>query len=197
MAGFGFRKNSTFDWNGVTFRVREIAPNEELVIEAIHTGAVSVVGLQQLLAEYVQGSLTATTKVARNERCSAVYARPLDELKPAAQSEAVRRLKYLRAIETEGRPVFTKAYLEPLLIRTSVEIGDDRPPCVSTFYRWYRRHESTGQDARALVPRFDRRGPRKVAQDQRVLDLLADAVAEAFKASPLANAPNIHSRLIT
>ena len=64
MAGFGFRKNSTFDWNGVTFRVREITPNEELVVEAIHTGAVSVVGQQQLLAEYVQGNLTAASQAS-------------------------------------------------------------------------------------------------------------------------------------
>lgn len=181
----------------MTFRVREITPNEELVVEAIHTGAVSVVGQQQLLAEYVQGNLTAASQASTVGQGGAVYARPLDELKPAARDEAARRLRYLRAIEAEGRPVFTKTYLEPLLLRASVEIGDKKPPGVSTVYRWYRRHESTGQDARALVPRFDRRGPRKVAQDQSVLSLLADAVAEAFKASPLANAPNIHSRLIT
>ena len=35
MAGFAFRKNSTFDWNGVTFRVREIPPNDEFLIEEI------------------------------------------------------------------------------------------------------------------------------------------------------------------
>jgi putative transposase len=197
MAGFAFRKNTAFDWNGVTFRVREMTPNDELVIEAIYTGAVSVVGQQRLLAEYILGHLTATSHALPNGQGGAVYARPLDDLKPAARDEAARRLRYLRAIEAEGRPVFTKTYLEPLLLRASVEIGDNKPPGVSTVYRWYRRHESTGQDARALVPRFDRRGPRKVAQDQRVLDLLADAVTEAFKASPLANAPNIHSRLIT
>jgi putative transposase len=197
MAGFGFRKNSTFDWNGVTFRVREMTPNEELMIEAIHTGSVSVVAQQQLLAEYVQGRLSATPRASLEADGSAAYSRPLDELKPAAQDEVTRRLKYLRAIEAEGRPVFTRAYLDPLLLRISIEIGDKKPPGASTVYRWYRRHQSMGQDARTLVPRFDRRGPRSVAQDKRVLDLLADAVAEAFKASPLANAPNIHSRLIT
>ena len=126
MAGFGFRKNSTFDWNGVTFRVREITPNEELVVEAIHTGAVSVVGQQQLLAEYVQGNLTAASQASTVGQGGAVYARPLDELKPAARDEAARRLRYLRAIEAEGRPVFTKTYLEPLLLRASVEIGDKK-----------------------------------------------------------------------
>jgi len=195
MAGFAFRKSSTFDWNGVTFRVREMTPNDELVIEAIHTAAVSVVEQRKLLAEYVQGRLTATPRASFEAQGGAVYSRPLDELKSGAREEAARRLKYLRAIEAEGRPVFTPAYLDPLLLRASIALGDKEPPSVTTFYRWYRRHESMGQDARALVPRFDRRGARKLMQDPRVLELLGDAVAEAFKASPLATAPNIHSRL--
>ena len=196
MAGFAFRKNSTFDWNGVTFRVREIPPNDELLIEAVSTGAMSVVPRAQLLMEFAEGRLGATPAHLAPTANAKVFSRPLDELPEKVRAEATRRLHYLRAIEAEGTPIFTRAYLDPILKRVCTDIGDAAPPSPSTFYRWYRRHLSTGGDTRALIPRFDRRGSRGAKQPDKVMLLLAEATADAFKASPAASGLGIHSRLV-
>lgn len=187
MAGFAFRKNSTFDWNGVTFRVREIPPNDELLLEVVSTGAMSVVPKAQLLLEFVEGRLGATPAPSTATANAKVFSRPLDELPEKVRAEATRRLHYLRAIEAEGTPIFTRAYLAPILARVCADIGDAAPPSPSTFYRWYRRHFATGGDTRAQIPRFDRRGSRGAKQPDKVMLLLAEATADAFKASPAAS----------
>ena len=51
-------------------------------------------------------------------------------------------------------------------------------------------------DTRALIPRFDRRGSRVVKQSDRVLQLLTEAVEEAFQASPAVNGITIHTKLV-
>lgn len=197
MRGFAFRKNSTFEWNGETFRIREMPPNDELVIEAVNTGTMSIVARKKLMTEYLEGRLSAAPDHGGRPPSGLVFSRPLDELAPAVREEVRRRLHYLRAIQADGPPVFTSSYLKPLVQSAALELGDEKPPSVTTLYRWHKRCLHAGQDHRALIPRIDRRGRKAVAQSARVLELMAAAVADAFKASPGANGKSIHSRLVS
>ena len=196
MLGFAFRKNSTFEWNGKTFRVRELPPNDEVVIDAVETGAVLVVQRQRLLDEFVAGRLTGPSSHVEALAVPA-FSRPLDELDTAVREEVARRLRYLRAIDARGSVVFTQDYLAPILAAAGEAMGDEKPPSVATVHRWHRRYVSAGHDVRSLVPRVDLRGRRTTTQSDQVLALLADAVADAYNASPLATGANIHARLLS
>src|SRR4051812_38509628 len=99
MTGFSFRKNACFEWNGAAFRVREIAPNEDALLESVGTGALSLVPMDTLLADYAEGRV----RIAQGRPHEvAVKGRPLDELDPELSKETKRRLHYLRVICSAG-----------------------------------------------------------------------------------------------
>jgi putative transposase len=194
MAGFAFRKNTTFEWNGNTFRVREITPDDQVLLEQAGVGTLSLVAIKALLTEYAEGR-------ARPEQPTAgrlpVPTRPLDALDPRIREEANRRLCYLRAVCGDGEPVFSAAYMAPRIAAAACELNDSAPPSVSTIHRWLRRYQGAGGDASGLIPRTDRRGSKQPRQADRLLELLGEAVEEAYKASPRATTRAIYSRLTT
>jgi putative transposase len=195
MAGFAFRKNTIFNWDGVRFRVREIPPDADMLIEACDTGEMKLTPLATLLEEYARGRLSACVDEQELRVAKATYGRPLEDLAKPLRDAAKRRLHYVNAIAANGYPTFTKEYLAPLLGAAAEEIQDARIPSVSSVFRWFKSYQRAQKDARALIPRFDLRGSRKKRQSERLLQLLDDAIAEALKASPRANVPNIHARL--
>jgi len=185
-----------FDWSGTGFRIDRLQANGDVLLERVEDGCISIVQREQLLAEYRQGNISARVSVSDSEpQAEKVFSRPLDELSQQVQQEAARRRHYLHAIIDHGRPVFTKDYLSPLILRAAAEIGDEKPPGVTSIYRWYRRYYKS-EDTRALIPRFDRRGSRDLKQSARLLQLASEAIEEAFKASPQATGPNIFTRLV-
>jgi putative transposase len=109
---------------------------------------------------------------------------------------ANRRHHYLQALYAEGPPKFTREYLGPIISNAAKAANDTSPPSSITVYRWHRRYQRA-KDARALIPRYDRRGARHSKQSDIVLNLVAEAVTDAFRASPLATGADIHSRVIT
>ena len=197
MRGFALRQGMVFDWNGTGFRIDRLQPNGDVLLERIEDGQLSLIARDRLLADYSQGCISGrSTDAGADAISNRVFSRPLDELPEAVRSAAGRRRHYLRAILEHGDIVFTSAYLQPLIQAAATEIGDPKPPSVATIHRWYSRYR-VHQDSRALIPRFDRRGPRNVRQEGRVLQLTGEAIEEAFKASPKATGRGIYVRLAT
>lgn len=199
MIGFGLRKNTAFKWDGVVYRVDRIQANGAVLLERQDDGHFSTVSKESLLQKYFEGRISAcsigiTGAVACAE--GMVFSRPLDELPEGVRIEAVRRRHYLLRIFEDGRPVFSKAHLDPVIQQIASEIADSRPPSSVTLWRWYRRYRQTN-DTRALIPRHDRRGSRNLKQSSRVLELAAEAIEDAFKASPGANVLSIYDRLLS
>lgn len=195
MAGFGLRKNMVFEWRGGTFRIDRLQPNGEVLLESVNGGSLSLVQRQQLLDDYAQGLISASTTVEPSHKAIPTYSRPLDQLPPEVQREAKRRRRYLEAICAEGKPVFTPDYLVPIIEQVAEAISDTKPPSVITIYRWHKRFVAA-KDSRALVPRFDLRGIRRARQGTKVHELLSEATAEAYNTSPLATGKSIYSRLL-
>jgi len=195
MAGFGLRKNMVFEWRGGTFRIERLQPNGEVLLESINGGALSLVQRQQLLDDFAQGLISASTTGERSHKAIPTYSRPLEQLSVKVQEEAKRRRCYLEAICAEGKPVFTPEYLAPIIEQVAEKNGDPTPPSVTSVYRWHRRY-TLANDSRALVPRYDLRGPKWARQSTRVHELLSEATAEAYKTSPLATGKGIYSRLL-
>jgi putative transposase len=195
MAGFGLRKNMVFEWRGGTSRIDRLQPNGEVLLESVNGGSLFLVQRQQLLDDYAQGLISASTTVEPSHKATPTYSRPLDQLPAAVQKEAKRRRRYLEAICAEGKPVFTPDYLVPIIEQVAEAISDAKPPSVITIYRWYKRFTGAN-DSRALVPRFDLRGLKGARQGTRVHELLSEATAEAYNTSPLATGKSIYSRLL-
>lgn len=196
MAGFGLLKDMVFDWDGTEFRIDRLQANGEILLERVKDGKLSIVPREALLAEYGQGNVSAKKNEPPVTPVAApIFSRPLDELSAQVRSDLARRKHYLESILAHGKPVFTHAYLEPLIQQAAEGIEDAKPPSVISVYRWYRSYRQS-KDTRALIPRIDRRGSRRPAQSDRVLELAAEAIEEAFRASPQASGPNILSRLI-
>ena len=196
MAGFGLRKDMVFDWDGTEFRIDRLQANGEILLERVKDGKLSIVPREALLAEYGQGNVsTKKNEPSVTPVAAPIFSRPLDELSAQVRSDVARRRHYLESILAHGKPVFTHAYLEPLIQQAAEGIEDAKPPSVISVYRWYRSYRQS-EDTRALIPRIDRRGSRRPAQSDRLLELAAEAVEEAFRASPQASGPNILSRLI-
>ncbi|MDT4289527.1 DDE-type integrase/transposase/recombinase [Methylomonas sp. MO1] len=197
MAGFALHKNRVFDWDGTAYRIDRIQPNGDLLLESTNDGHFSVISREQLLAEYGAGNISAKTVEAASATTSLVpsFSRPLDELSEGLRNVVKRRKHYLESILDHGVPIFTPAYLKPLIEQAAVEVGDLTPPGVTTVYRWYRRFNSTN-DTRAIIPRIDLRGPKALRQNDRILQLVAEALEEAFKASPQATCRNVYTRLL-
>lgn len=196
MNGFGFQKNTVFDWSGTAFRIDRLQKNGEVLLERIVDGLVSIERLDHLLAEYRDGRISTSGYRDRSvQHDDKVFSRPLDELPCQVQDEARRRYHYLRAIfGQECKAVFTKEFLKPVIQSVAEQMGDKNPPSVTTIYRWHRRLQQY-RDPRALIPRFDRRGSKNLKQNPRLLQLAQDAIGEAFEASPHATGQSINTRL--
>lgn len=196
MAGFGLRKNMVFDWKGSTFRIERLQPNGELLLEAINGGALALVTRQQLLDDFAQGLVSTAVATQSVGMTWPTYSRSLEQLSEDVRKEVKRRRRYLEAITANGSPIFTPDYLRPIIQKVANELGETKPPGVTTVYRWYRRF-SQGNDGRSLIPRYDLRGQKTRRQSPRMLELLAEAMTEAFNATPLATGQNIYSRLLS
>lgn len=196
MPGFALRKNMVFDWNGTTFRIERLLPDDGVLLERIADGNVQLSTREELLAEFASGRIsTVRPTLAQLAMAAPSYSRPIKAMLPMVQREAQRRFNYVKGVLTCENFVFTEKFSTPFIARIAAEIGDGKPPSATTLYRWIRQYRAH-QDARALVPRTDRRGSRNLQQSERVLELASEATEEAFRASPLAKIPNIYVRLI-
>lgn len=196
MIGFSLRKNTVFEWDQLLFRIERLTPNGDALLEAIGSGNFSVVPGAQLLNEYALGRISAKLAQSPTDRLRCpIFSRPIDELSDKTQHEVKRRQRYLEEIFGAGRPVFTKAHLDPIVKAVAEKIGDLRPPSTSTVYRWCRRYLRSG-DARSLIPRHDLRGSRYPRQAERLMPLLQDALEEAYAMSPAATMDTIYTKLV-
>lgn len=197
MNGFGFRKNTVFDWSGSAFRIDRMQENGDVLLERVDGGLISIERLDHLLSEYREGRISASANdsVRTVPDEDKVFSRPLDELSSQVQDEVRRRYRYLQAIfGHDDKVVYTKELLTPLIHCVAEEMNDQKPPSATTIYRWNRRLQQS-KDSRALIPRFDRRGSKNMKQNARLLQLAQDAIGEAFQASPHPTGQSINTRL--
>lgn len=150
---------------------------------------------ERLLTEYRDGKISATLAESSSSASSPpTFSRPLEDLAEHVKQKVVRRKHYLEKILAYGVPVFTKDYLKPLIKLAAAEIADASPPSITSLYRWYKRF-SEQSDARAIIPRTDRCGPRTLRQSDRILQLAEEAMAEVFNRSPQASGYTLYERL--
>ena len=193
MRGFAFRTGLVFEWDGAAHRIERLGAGDQVVLERLSDGQTVLSSRQELLAAFSAGQLcmppgTDTVPVAQ------VYQRPLAELPSHIQAKVRTRMAYLDTIREAGQIPLTPYHLVPLIGEVSRRINDPHPPSPMTLYRWHQAYRRA-QDARALIPRFDRRGGAGTRQAERIRELFGEAAEEAFRASPSATIKSIFTRL--
>ncbi|PJX27919.1 hypothetical protein CAP48_01655 [Advenella sp. S44] len=184
MNGFEFQKNCRFEHDGMAYLVMRINPDKSIVAERIGDGQVSCWASDELLKAFTEGTLKFLDSVT-NVELGSYYQRPINDLNEDIKSELERRKIYVVAIRKAAPSVNTPETFIPILNAVAQRIGDPRPPSFTTLYRWVRKAALHGE-FRALVPRYDRRGPRHRRQDTRITELFEEAAQRAFSQSPQA-----------
>ncbi len=193
MRGFAFRTGLAFDWDETAHRIERLGTGDQVVLERLSDGQTVLSSQQELLAAFGAGRLRmpGTDAAPPGE---VYHRRPLADLPNHIQSKVCRSMAYLDAVHEAWPIPLTKYHLSPLIAEVAKRINDPHPPSAVTIYRWHRAHRPH-EDARALIPRFDRRGGAGTRQSDRVRELFGEAAEEAFQASPSATIKSIFTRL--
>lgn len=103
----------------------------------------------------------------------------LAALPEAVQKDLVRRKAYVVAVER--MPGARKREEMAIVVaKAAAEIGDQKPPAVSTVYRWAKDYRLAGGDPRSLVPSTARRGNRSRRLPQTVIDIMKEVINERY-----------------
>lgn len=95
--------------------------------------------------------------------------------------EALRRLRYCRAIDELGQRFGRSgASLQPVCDRVAATRSDTGPHDWRSVYRWWGVWVRAGRDPRALCPSNRRRGNRKRRFEQYQLDAMEKAIREHY-----------------
>lgn len=79
----------------------------------------------------------------------------------ARKREAYRREHYVREVTSRHLTAFTPQSLKPVIETVSTKIKDPKAPSWLTLLRWYKDYTESGEDVRALVPAWNKRGNGK------------------------------------
>lgn len=189
MNGFGFQKNCRFEHDGIAYLVMRLNPDKSIVAERVSDGQICCWNIDELLNAFTYGNLKFLDSVPNGES-RPYYQRPVTDLNEATRRELERRMAYVFAVREAAPSVNTPATFIPILEAVAERIEDQTPPSFMTLYRWVNSVALYGE-FRALIPRYDRRGPRHSRQDPRVIELFEEAVQRAFGQSPQATVKRV------
>jgi len=193
MTTFALRAGTTFELDGAAYRIERVHQDNEVVLQRLADGRTVLKTPDELFKAYNEGRLSSMTEVAPTQK--PLVTLPLVALTEKQQTEYRRRHAYVTAMLGMGQVIFSPECLGPMKTRVAAALQDAYPPGTTTLWRWFTRFQAF-QDARALIPRYPNRGSRLPRQTQRVMELLADAVHDAFKASPKSTGGDVHTLLI-
>lgn len=185
MYGFAFQKNFRFEQDGMAYLVMRKNSDKTIVAERISDGQISCWATDDLLKAFTEGTLKFIDPMTSGESVSC-YQKPITDLNDDTRRELERRTTYVSAVREIAPSVQTPETFKPIVNAVAQQIGDPRPPSFTTLYNWVRK-VTLNDDYRALIPRYDRRGPRHPRQDPRVIELFEEAVKSSFDQSPQAN----------
>jgi len=196
MNGFNFQKNSRFEHHGVEYLVQRVNPDQaSIVAERISDGQVHCLNIDDLLSDFREGNLKFLNTSSNNDE-PPLCQKPVSELNGLTRTELDRRLAYVAAIRDASLYSITPEFIMPIRDAVAKKIGDAQPPSFTSLYRWV-GCAALQSDFRALIPRYDRRGPKCVRQPPRIVELFEEAAERAFGSSPQATVKRVREELFT
>ena len=196
MTGFSFQKNYRFEHHGVEYLVQRINPDQaSIVAERIIDGQIFCLNINDLLNAFGDGNLRFLNAASNGDELP-LCQRPISELNGLTRAELDRRLAYVAAIRDASPYSITPEFIMPIRDAVAKKIGDEQPPSFTSLYRWV-GSAALQSDFRALIPRYDRRGPKCVRQPPRIVELFEEAAERAFGSSPQATVKRVREELFT
>lgn len=196
MNGFTFQKGSRFESDGVEYTVQRINPDQvSIVTERINDGQIHCLNIADLLNEFRDGYLKFLN-ITSNGNPPPLCQKPISELNDLTRDELDRRLAYVAAIRDASPDSITPELIIPIRDVIAKKIDDAQPPSFTSLYRWV-GCSALQSDFRALIPRYDRRGPKRPRQSPRIIELFEEAAERAFGSSPQATVQRVREELFT
>lgn len=197
MPSFDFSVGKMLDFDGSLMRIDRLQQDEQVLLQRADTGQLDLYTRQQLLVAYTQGRIRAIEPSGLHaaQAGKAPWGRPLADLPETVQAELCRRKHYIEWVQGAGHYTYCADSLRPILAAAAAALNDPNVPSPTTAYRWLSRYKASGNDIRALIPRWDRRGSHALKQPTRLLELLEETFAEAYRLTPAATMKTIETRL--
>jgi putative transposase len=157
------------EFRGREYVIEQRLPNQDIQIRDIALNESKPIAQDSLLDALFDGQLEflgdggTTSSIQRKMIQSFVHDITILESADPRKIEFKRRLAYVKQIRAANLTEFNASTLEPIILRVHNEIKDHKcRPCWKTvYYRWFVPFIISGDDVRAFVPLYKRRGNRK------------------------------------
>ncbi len=163
-----FHRDMHLLYNGREYVIEKRLPNNDLQLKDIITNKYFSASEELLRDAWFDGQMEflgdATTTYAQRKAAKALNTdvSALDD-NSSKKRELKRRYAYVSKVidlVSEGVDRINEEILEPLIKRVHEAINDRKrkPHWKTVYYEWYKTLVSTGEDARVLIPHYDRQG---------------------------------------
>ncbi|MFD2263405.1 Mu transposase C-terminal domain-containing protein [Lacibacterium aquatile] len=168
---------------GRTYRVHMRTPDEKWYFVSDKDGAAEFLSDDEIV-KLIGKRLFVRIKADENQPEARIeqMRKSFDSFDEKLQSEARRRLMYIRAYENMGGRLPISKKLKPFLLQIANDNGDLKgPPSWRTFYDWYRVWRLNGaRDIRSLLPMIKQRGSRSSILHPEVQRMIEEAIASTY-----------------
>jgi len=192
-----FVKDHVIFRNELQYRIDRPLPTG-IQLENCTTGEFSTLDLSTLLREYTDGILcTATQMVLPHKKIpsSAPPSSPSAEFQKsqAARIDSRRRIDYIVRLSEQCAFVGTKANLIKAIEEVSRARNEERPPHITTVYRWHRGFLIAQKDIRAMFSKIEMRGGKNRSRLAPEVEAIIDEKIEAiFLKQKSSSAEEVH-----
>ncbi|MCG8996079.1 transposase family protein [Laribacter hongkongensis] len=156
MSRLSFEIGSIVLLNGRRHRIVRIVNGELFTLEDVESLMLQQFQREELLSKYASQDLHADPLTPASSEITAPVRKPgivpFSALPFHLQQIALRRKRYLDALESFGKPNWTPAVMSERIARISSMLGDSSPPSSITLYRWHRHYTNSNQDPHSLLP---------------------------------------------
>jgi putative transposase len=180
MKNFTFKVGTSMKIGTQYFRIIRILENQRVQLEAEMDGALSYTTYDELLEKYEEKILVFSDDQLPLDGMVQASSRALTTFGESVQLRAIRKKQYLDFILNLGPFISTPKLLMPIVEECAKKIGDEKPPCPISVYRWYRDLTRHQRDFRALIDRHDRKGGCGSRLQPEVTEILHQAIDEIF-----------------
>jgi len=180
MKNFTFKTNVTVIINGKRFRILRILPDGRVQLEAETDGAISETTYDELIRKYAGKELIVGDESQVPCATPQSMGRSLSTFPEPVQQRAIRKKQYLDFFLSMGTFICTPKILGEMIAECAQRIGDKKPPCVISAYRWHRALVRNQHDHRALIDRHDRKGGSGSRLHPDVVAILQEAIDNLY-----------------
>ena len=187
--------------NDVPYQVVGTVADDAIQLRCLNTGALRLEKTESLLEAYVRDHLCLGIDLDRRKPLSSSQEAVLrlDRMSKSARADSKRRIYYIQHIKAKGGfdPGTSRCMVQELIAEAARSLGDDRPPHLTSIYRWRKHYSCAAGDMRALFSRIGERGGKDRSRLDKVVErLLHDCIEEALSRSGSWSAEEVRLRLV-